>query len=302
MNINIYELIDELLQSKKNDKRFIREFNSLLISKEIEPIIVIEIMNNRKKITSLSKNQIKTIAKILCDNTQILHNNNLIKKISKGIESLESSDINNKENFLRKCDKIKLFTEYEKNKYDWLVNSNYSINSKKSFWSLFQSYVKLYENAKQKDIFNFISEEIKNLINSNNILSASVKKTLHSCIKKYIDYAIDNNLTNNKENPCKKVNIKEIIDFNKKSVKEQYQPLNDFYRWLDTLYASDIDKMAIIMLRYGINLKDIGKVTWESVNKDKKIITVIKQNNNGVTVLSIPIDKEIKVYVVKLIV
>lgn len=190
----------------------------------------------------------------------------------------------------------------KKNKYDWLVNSNYSINSKKSFWSLFQSYVKLYENAKQKDIFNFTSEEIKNLINSNNILSASVKKTLHSCIKKYIDYAIDNNLTNNKENPCKKVNIKEIIDFNKKSVKEQYQPLNDFYRWLDTLYASDIDKMAIIMLRYGINLKDIGKVTWESVNKDKKIITVIKQNNNGVTVLSIPIDKEIKVYVVKLIV
>lgn len=291
MNKKIYDTLEKIISERRTDSIFIKQVNLELIKRDINPILLTQLMNGKKTLKDLSQQQLKGLIDSLYE---ILHFKSLIEDIdnTKNTKSTEEEE----RRFIRVNDNPTTFNKYQKVKYDWLINSDYSYNSRKSFWTIFKTYVIPYEEAKGKDIYNFSTTEIKTLLNASNITSRAVKKSVWSCIKRYIDYAMEEGLTKVKENPCIDIDINEIINYNEQTIKGRYQTLPDFYKWLDTLYATDVDKIILTMLRYGVEPKDIGNVRWGNVNREQKTLSVIRttkeENTETITVLTLPIDEE----------
>lgn len=188
--------------------------------------------------------------------------------------------------FLKDSDKIESFNKFEKTKYNFLSEiDSIGLNTKKTYWKVLNG-IEYVEIANDKNIYELTQNEIEDMIKNLPTVSRSVKKATLSAVSKYFDWAVQSGFI--EENVCEAINLKEALAFNKTLVKDTYQSLDKFYEMLDTLEdVSDIDKMALTMLRYDIPIKNCGSVKWEDVNVEDKIVTVLNEKNN---ILNLPID------------
>nr|DAQ97527.1 MAG TPA: tyrosine recombinase [Caudoviricetes sp.] len=178
--------------------------------------------------------------------------------------------------------------KYQKNKLQWLYDSKYSYNSKLNFWKLFKRNVDFVELEKNKDVYDFDRQEIIDLIKNTPTTKVSTKLTIFSMISRYIDWAVQRGF-NYMGNPCDTINVHKILDIDTEVTKEQYKSLHDFYDWLGQLKrATPVDKMILLMLRYGIDVKNIGEIKMQDMDIEKNILHC----KNGDIEVSLPIDEE----------
>lgn len=140
---------------------------------------------------------------------------------------------------------------YQRHKADWLEkNKEYSKATKKTYWVLINNNICPKEREKNKDINDFSNKEIQEIMNGlDNMKTATILKSI---ISKYINLESRGNIKI-------KPNIK-------------YQTLDKFYMVIKNLRCSDIDKMILILARYGVNTQDIGSIKWNQVNKNNMIL------------------------------
>ena len=182
----------------------------------------------------------------------------------------------------------KELNEYQKNKLNWLYDSDYSYNSKLNFWKLFNKNIVFIELEKNKDIYDFDKKEIIDLIKNTPSTKVSTKLTMFSMISRYIDWAVLRGY-NYMGNPCDTINVHKILDIDTEVTKEEYKSLHDFYIWIRQLKnATPVDKMILLMLRYGINVKNIGEIKMQDINRENNLLHCKNENIDVV----LPIDKE----------
>lgn len=182
----------------------------------------------------------------------------------------------------------KKVNKFQENKLKWLYDSDYSYNSKLSYWKLFNKNVNFIEVGKDKDIFDFDKQEIIDIIKNTPTTKTSTKLTLFSMISRYIDWAVKRGF-NYVGNPCHAINVHKILDIDTEVTQEEYKSLHDFYVWIRQLKrATPVDKMILLMLRYGVDVKSIGEIKMSDIDRENNLLYC----KNGKENVALPIDKE----------
>lgn len=182
-------------------------------------------------------------------------------------------------------------TIYKENKKKWLLDDNnngyLSDKTKITYWRLFNSNVFNLEEVYNKDVRNFTSIEITNLIKSAITNSATTKKVLYSAINNYLVYCVERgHITYNQ---CDSIDTTEgLFEINAKAMKSNYMRLDEFYKYIDSLEASDVEKMVYVLVRYGCPAKHVPDVSWSDINEEEKILEVIVKDK----LIRLEIDEE----------
>ena len=186
------------------------------------------------------------------------------------------------------------FTNYKKlnrfydNKINFIKERGYKEESsiKKYLYVILNENIALAEKNKDKDLYDFNTSEIVDLINNTFItVKTGVKNQNFNIIKTYIDWAIERGLLVTGINPCDSITDNDF-KISEKMAKNYYQTLDEFYDWLKELKCSNVDKALITLVRYGVEIKETVKLQFKDINKEEK--TIVIRNNNDVKFL--PID------------
>jgi len=175
--------------------------------------------------------------------------------------------VSNKYSFLEKDLSYRDLDLLRKNKADWLANSDYAENTKKSYWIHFNS-IRPFETKKSKDLCWFTKDEIEEVMNSKEAKRLKVRQSLYSVIKKYMVYSFDRGIIS--YNPCDDIDSASLLG----EPKVNYVRLDEFYNFIDSLEMSDIDKLLLTLFRYGVEVDNIGSIKWSDLNESKKELKV----------------------------
>ena len=110
--------------------------------------------------------------------------------------------------------------EYQKNKVEWLLNTNYNYETKRSYYSVLDSRIHALEVALNKDLYKFTQVEIENIIKGVNSFSLQTAQALFSMINSYIQWTVEVGLNNKGENPCNKIIIKDVVKVNSNALEK----------------------------------------------------------------------------------
>lgn len=179
--------------------------------------------------------------------------------------------------------KVEELNEYQKNKRMWLIESNYSNKSNKTFWRMMNSNILFREKANERDLYDFNKKEIVDIIKG--ITKKQHKQSMFSAINSYMKWACDRQY-NRIGNPCEDININELAVVDEELEKETYQTKNEFYEFLEELKCSDVDKMLLVLLRYGVKLNYANEMKWTHIDRDEMKLHV----NTPKYLLKLPID------------
>ena len=78
MNKKIYDTLEKIISERRTDSIFIKQVNLELIKRDINPILLTQLMNGKKTLKDLSQQQLKGLIDSLYE---ILHFKSLIEDI-----------------------------------------------------------------------------------------------------------------------------------------------------------------------------------------------------------------------------
>jgi hypothetical protein len=142
---------------------------------------------------------------------------------------------------------------YQKHKANWLQkNKEYSPATKRTYWVLINNNICSMEKILDKDLHVFSEENIKVVLNRvDNMKTATILKSI---ISSYIN-----------SKSIRNIEIKPNI---------KYQSLDEFYKQIEKLRCSVVDKMILVLARYGVSTQYITNIKWYQVDKDNMILNL----------------------------
>jgi integrase len=193
-------------------------------------------------------------------------------------------------NFLDEGDVYESLNIYQKHKADWLLEKDkYSDVTKRNYYISLDSKVNYAEVAKGKDLYDWNKEEIIKLVKNMATKSRSSKISLFSIISMYINWAVERGF-NYVGNPCDTIDTKDLFTPSELALKESYQDLQEFYDFIfDLQHCSDVDRAIMTLLRYGVKIEHIGKIRWEDVDRENKMLYIYDEERQE-KILQLPID------------
>ncbi len=169
------------------------------------------------------------------------------------------------------------YDKFQRRKIDWLdSNKEYSKATKRTYWVLINNNVCPIEKKKNKDLYDFNNEEIEEMMNqteSNNIKTITILKSI---ITNYNSWAIENGYKL-KENPDVSIGKSKLFNSFRVQLEINYKTLDEFYKMIEDLKCSDIDKMLLVLARYGITGKELSllrELKWEQIDKENMIVDI----------------------------
>lgn len=170
--------------------------------------------------------------------------------------------------------------KFSTNKEMFLEDSNLEENTKLRYTSVFDSdIITGFEMVLDKDLYDFNKEDLLSVIsNTKKVKSRTQKQTL-SVIKSYIDWSIEKGESDHEVNPCDFI-IDEELRLTDKN-KSLYMTLDEFYNYIDTLHISSVDKMLLLLMRYGCNTIEATNLTFKDIDVFNKVIN-IKDTKTGI--------------------
>jgi integrase len=142
--------------------------------------------------------------------------------------------------------------KYQQSKVNWLQNNKeYSEATKITYWALINNHICYIEKEKDKDLYYFTNEEIEDMLNKNNNMKTT--SILKSIISNYTNKSLKN------------IKLKSDI---------QYKMIDEFYKFVENLKCSDIDKMILVLARYGVSTQYICNIKWDQVDKDDMTLNI----------------------------
>lgn len=182
---------------------------------------------------------------------------------------------------------------YQKFKADWLEEVDYySDNTKTNYWGLLNGKVHPTEEILGKNLHDFDKQEIVKLVKYTESKKPGTKAQLFTAISRYMEWACDKGY-NYVGNPCDTIEPKDILTVNELAYKERYIELQKFHDFVFDLNCSDVDRALLTLLRYGVKVGDVGKVKWEDIDAERKILRINhidEDNEENNSILELPID------------
>lgn len=148
--------------------------------------------------------------------------------------------------------------EYQKNKATWLENEKYSKSTKITYWILISKNICPIEIKTNKDLCDFTDKEIQEVLNSSESNSVKTITSLKSVIYNYIKF----------------YDTTRVFDEVSVTTNIEYQSLDEFYKMIDNFKCSDVDKILLVLARYGVSGKYISSIKWNDIDKDKLIVKI----------------------------
>lgn len=150
-----------------------------------------------------------------------------------------------------------------------------------------------YEMNKGKDLYEFTTEEIREIIRNLPVLKERNIRTLFSAINKYETWATSRGLCP-LGNPCESIDIKELMNLDKDTKESIYIKLNDFWDTINR-YHNEFNigyqhLIILVMYRYGVQSNWINTVRFEDINYEDKIIRIYKTKERKEILTELPID------------
>ena len=168
-----------------------------------------------------------------------------------------------------------MLNKFSENKLIFIEDLMFSNNTKERYWSILDSdLITTSENNKDKDLYEFTSEEIIEVVSALPTTKIRTQKQVLSVINRYINHAIERGWLSTGINPCDIIKANDDIHSNKESLKRTYMNLDEFYNWIENLEASDVDIMLLVLLRYGCTMKEICNLVYDDVDVYDKTLNV----------------------------
>lgn len=168
-----------------------------------------------------------------------------------------------------------MLNKFSENKLIFIEDLMFSNNTKERYWSILDSdLITTSENNKDKDLYEFTSEEIIEIVSALPTTKIRTQKQVLSVINRYINHAIERGWLSTGINPCDIIKANDDIHSNKESLKRTYMNLDEFYNWIENIEASDVDIMLLVLLRYGCTMKEICNLVYDDVNVYDKTLNV----------------------------
>ena len=168
-----------------------------------------------------------------------------------------------------------MLNKFSENKLIFIEDLMFSNNTKERYWSILDSdLITTSENNKDKDLYEFTSDEIIEVVSALPTTKIRTQKQVLSVINRYINHAIERRWLSTGINPCDTIKANDDIHSNKKSLKRTYMNLDEFYNWIENIEASDVDIMLLVLLRYGCTMKEICNLVYDDVNVYDKTLNV----------------------------
>ena len=168
-----------------------------------------------------------------------------------------------------------MLNKFSENKLIFIEDLMFSNNTKERYWSILDSdLITTSENNKDKDLYEFTSDEIIEVVSALPTTKIRTQKQVLSVINRYINHAIERGWLSTGINPCDIIKANDDIHSNKESLKRTYMNLDEFYNWIENLEASDVDIMLLVLLRYGCTMKEICNLVYDDVDVYDKTLNV----------------------------
>ena len=208
---------------------------------------------------------------------------------SKGIKVIENKV--NEEIFsgLQK-DKADEFTTFQWNKLVFLNDLYSNKNTQETYWKIFNNYVKVIEDSKNKDVFSFNNDEVKDLIISLPTTNLRAKKTISSLLYQYFKWAIERGFRNG-TNPFIENNLNKYIKVSQRVALKKYHTLDEVFEFCNKVDFNAQELAPLVMARYGIIGEELNWMTslkYEDIDRESKEVYIRDENNCLTTI--IPVD------------
>lgn len=176
--------------------------------------------------------------------------------------------------------------QYQNLKLQWLTSEKfYTDSTKRTYWIMVEKNIHYLEVDKNKDLSRFSKTEILDAIKVSPTPKPSSKLTLFTTISMYFAWAIERGIVTT-GNPCDSIFMSEIINMTSSITKSTYMDLSDFYNFANSLTCSDVDRMVLVLLRYGVKVDKIGEVKESDIDTHSMILNVKNEEAN----VKLPID------------
>lgn len=186
---------------------------------------------------------------------------------------------------------LETYDEFTMNKLAFL-NDVYQKSTQVAYFIYYKNFFHDEEVLKGKDLMYFTTQEIKELLTSLVNTKPSSRRAFLSFVNSYLNYCIERGYINT--NNASAINTEEIKQVNKKFISLEIINLNRFYMMVEEVYAKQNYNriiLPILFARYGIlgeECKDIMKLSFENVDKNNKLVKIIKNNRE----ILLPIDND----------
>lgn len=191
-------------------------------------------------------------------------------------------------------------TVYEINKTNYLEDVYDNQNTLKNEYNTYNACILYSEIAKEKDVSEFSSLEIKILVESVPTSSKVQQDRIFRFINQYCKYKVDKGAI--PLNPCDELDVNEFTP-NIAALKQKVIGLDKFWQMIRFMMASGAgyqDVMCIVLARYGITGKanyDMVHLRYEDIDKENKLATIY--NEDGSVKTRVPIDDRLIEFIEK---
>lgn len=187
---------------------------------------------------------------------------------------------------------LETYDEFTMNKLAFLNDTYVNSNTQLAYMIYYRNFFHDEEVLKGKDLMYFTTQEIKELMMSLITVKSASKGSFMSFANAYLNYCVERGYIN--INNASAINTKEIKKLNSKVVNMELINLNNFYKLVEEVYAKQNYNriiLPILFARYGIlgeGCQDIMKLSFENVDKNNKLVKIIKNNRE----ILLPIDND----------
>lgn len=189
---------------------------------------------------------------------------------------------------------IKNLDEFSRRKLIWLnelyINSDLTIVS---YWRIYNKYVHEYEVAKNQDVMNFTSDEIKGIILANFTIRSTTQKTIKTVVSSYLNWCINKKYIN--INLANMINVSQLATTSDNILTKMTLTIKELDEMLYLLDKNPLQQVplqeSIVLLlgRYGFEGRGLTAIDlkFSDIDYDNKCVNIIHNN----TIISrIPID------------
>lgn len=177
---------------------------------------------------------------------------------------------------------------YLNNKIEYLSENYSNRRTVVTYWQLFKKFILQVETDLNKDLYEFTTEEIKDMIIAIPTSSLRIKSSIARLASLYIDWALKIVKLKQGTNPFDNINIKDITIVNRKSLKDEYISIDKTLEYCSKAKGKVLDRSIAILLLgrlgiYGESAKSLLDLRLNDIDVDNGFIKVVDEETGEIT-------------------
>lgn len=192
-------------------------------------------------------------------------------------------------------DSLKKYGSFAVSKNTFFAESSMDVTAKATWWSLWKNAIAYMENVKNKDLYEFNTREIINIIKTFSTSTYSRKESLFSFINSYMEWAcyVRKLIP---INSCESINKDDVVKVESNAVRASLLGMVEFYDMIDEMSkkTSWFNIAPLLLARYGIQGKEFRymiNLKWEDIDSKNMRVRIEYEKDNKKNEFYLPIDE-----------